>query len=292
MRFDYVYGNDVSRMYPSVSMAIEEITPEVAEKMLDVNVHNRNIKRLPYAKDMADGKWDLNGATIVFSDDGVLLDGQHRLWACIASGEPFVTIVVRGIPSAKQESMDIGSSRTLADMLKLKGYPSAEKLAAVAKALAKADKCGIEGGFCKSTNDLFTRSQLIAYVEDNYESMDLAKIVRISARAVGKKESISVWGVLIREFLKSGDDNTEEFVCQVKGTHTPSQQVHLLNEKLRKNRESTKTEQPKIVAAWIIKTWNAWMRGVDMKPAALRLTLGGAHPEVYPQIYVAGVEEC
>jgi hypothetical protein len=284
----YTYGQDVTSEHPEVKITIEVITPDVAQRMLKSNVHNRKMKRAGYVQDMLDGAWELNGSSIVFSDTGALLDGQNRLMACIRANKPFVTVVVRGIVATAQESMDIGAARTLSDMLTLRGYPNAITLASVTAALARVDRHGkIEAGFYKIASDTFTRRQLLRYVEENYESMELGKIVNYTKRVLTKFEPASLWGVLIREMLKSGDANVEEFVKQINGTTTPSPQVFQLLKKLTKNRESTKTEQKKIIAAWIIKTWNAWMKGVPVTPRTLCLTLGGAHPENFPTVYVA-----
>lgn len=288
MKFDYVYGIDVSNRYPEVSITIEEITPDVAVKMLRANVHNRRLKASPYSLDMKNGEWKLNGSTIVFSDDGVLLDGQHRLEDCIKAKMPFVTIVVRGVSNSSQESMDIGSNRRLSDMLKLRGYKNDVVLATIAVALMTADKTGsIERGISGARGNSFTRKQALSYVEDNYTSMRMNDIVRYVIRVANRNEPAAMWGVLIREFMKSGDDNVEEFIKQVSGTVEPSQQVFHLLKRLKNSRESTKRDQPKIVGAWIIKTWNAWMTGTQVNSATLRLTLGGAHPEKYPEVYVA-----
>ena len=294
IKHPYVYGANVYHKYPDVTMTLEEITPEIAKEMIGVNLHNRGKKRAlnAYAKDMAENKWEVNGSTIVFSDEGILLDGQNRLYACIAADTPFHTFVVRGVKEKSQESMDIGSTRTLSDMLALRGYPNAVSLAAITKALARVDKYGgIEYGFYKTAVDTFTRRELILYVEKNYVNSNMADIVNYARRVSTKKEPTGMWGVLVREFLKSGEDNTMEFIRQVSESKKPSDQVFMLLKKLKANRESTKSEQQKIIAAWIIKTWNAWMNGVPVTPATLRLTLGGAHPEAFPRVYVIESED-
>lgn len=285
----YIYGTNVYHLYPDTTVTLEEITPAIAEQMLGLNLHNRNKKRAlhAYAKDMASGEWDVNGSTIVFSDEGVLIDGQNRLFACVAAGKPFHTFVVRGVKETTQETIDTGSNRTLADTLKLRGYPNATTLAAVTSALARVDKHGsIEHGFYKVASDTFTRKKLLAYVEEHYESQHMADIARYVNQVKTKKEPSGMWGVLIREFLKSGTDNTMDFIRQVSEAKSPSDQVFELLKKLKANRESTQSEQQKIIAAWIIKTWNAWMDGVPLTAQKLRLTLGGAHPETYPQVKV------
>lgn len=285
----YVYGIDVSERYPNITITIEVITPEISEQMLGHNTHNRKMKRVAYSSDMANDKWSLNGSTIVFADDGTLLDGQNRLAACIKAGKPFVTIVVRGVPVSAQESMDIGVSRSLADALKLRGYHNNDGLASVTKALATVDRYDgeIEHGFYKASSDTFTRGYLLSYVAQNYESMQLAKIVNYARRVSNTTESTAMWGVLVREFMKSGEDDLEEFLRQVSEVSNPSEQVFELLKKLKRNRDSNKKEPQKVIAAWIVKAWNCWMQDIPVTSNTLRFRAGGAHPEEFPKVYVA-----
>lgn len=92
------YFEECARLQPAESVPWI-ITPALAEHMLKRNLNNRRpttrVER--YAKAMKEGKWELSGATIVFSSDGRLLDGQHRLLACVASGVPFRTYVIFGL---------------------------------------------------------------------------------------------------------------------------------------------------------------------------------------------------
>ena len=67
------------------------------------------------------GEWTLNGESIKFDTDGHLIDGQHRLRAVLAAGQPITTIVVRGLPSDARETVDIGHSRNLADLIAMRG---------------------------------------------------------------------------------------------------------------------------------------------------------------------------
>ena len=99
-----------------VSTAIEEITPELAAKYLKQNTDNyRKLSRSVvkrYAEDILAGRWEINGETIVFNEDGVLVNGQHRLAAIIMANRAIVTIVVRGV-SRDVTIFDSGSVRTL-----------------------------------------------------------------------------------------------------------------------------------------------------------------------------------
>lgn len=79
----------------SVSM---NITPQIAEEFLKKNIENNrplNVKRVAMlAEAMQNGEFYPNGNTIKFDTAGRLIDGQHRLSACVMAGVPFESIVV------------------------------------------------------------------------------------------------------------------------------------------------------------------------------------------------------
>lgn len=98
------------------------ITPEVAKEMLEHNTENyRRIKRdrvAQYARQMALGLWRENGEGIQFSEDGTLLNGQHRLNAVVESGATVQMLVVRGVKKENGVTYDYGSARTWSDFAK------------------------------------------------------------------------------------------------------------------------------------------------------------------------------
>jgi hypothetical protein len=76
--------------------------------------NNRNIRKRHVtflARQIKDGLWKTNGATIVFNGDQ-LIDGQHRLMAVIQSGHAIVAPVVRGVDTGAFETIDTGILRT------------------------------------------------------------------------------------------------------------------------------------------------------------------------------------
>lgn len=111
--------------YNDVIISVETITPDQAQAMLGKNTHNRNVrpqrvKNLTAA--LGSDEWRFNGDAIRIAFDGTLIDGQHRLLACIESGEPIICIVVRGLEMEAQETIDIGAKRTVADALRLENF--------------------------------------------------------------------------------------------------------------------------------------------------------------------------
>ncbi len=110
------------KMNEKVMISIEEITPEIAEKYLDLNYEsNRPLKQVSVnqlARDMSEGNFILNpSAPIIFTEKGKLIDGQHRLWACVQSGCSFKSFVVRGADEKTYEVIDIGNTRSVADVV-------------------------------------------------------------------------------------------------------------------------------------------------------------------------------
>lgn len=82
--------------------------------MLGRNRKNRKVSQQlvqQLANDMATGNWKLNGETIVISDTGRLLDGQHRLLACLQADTTFETYVVVGVEEDVFDTLDCGKLR-------------------------------------------------------------------------------------------------------------------------------------------------------------------------------------
>lgn len=101
------------------------VTPEMAMRLLEANKLNRPLatghaERI--ASQILDGKWRFNGDTIKISEQGDVLDGQHRLWAIIESKTPVDTIIVYGIERDAFATIDtIRKPRSLGDTVALSG---------------------------------------------------------------------------------------------------------------------------------------------------------------------------
>lgn len=124
---------------------IETITPEIAQEWLARNENNRSVRpqRVElYANDMQLGRWHYTADPIRWARDGSLLDGQHRLLACIKANTAFTTLVVRGLDPSCMTAIDSGAARNPADVLGWAGIPNAKTVAPMVKAIIAFD-----GGF-------------------------------------------------------------------------------------------------------------------------------------------------
>lgn len=290
-RYVYIYGEIVNRLYPRVTVAIERITPRVAEQMLERNTHNRSPKREPIKKALTDGQWVLNGATIVFDYNGVLMDGQNRLIACVKSGIPFDTVVVRGVDPKSQWSMDTNVKRQLGDQLQLKGYPGSRNLGGVGTALYRKDRFGLAAVFNKPAGDEFTMNDILQFIDKNYD--ERIKPLITMTKPFGhlyKGLGLAPLCAIFDEFLQAGNEDVEEFIRQLRLKSNPCKPVALLRERLTRNLDSGSTKMPqKVMAALTIKAWNAYMQGEEI--TQLKFTQGGAHPEAFPKVFTGYADE-
>jgi len=101
------------------------VTPERALNWLE-NANNRNrrvsdayVQRL--ARDMRNGRWVLTHEGIAFDPNGMLLDGQHRLWAVVMAETAVQMHIWFNVTAESLMVINSGRARTLTDNLKLGG---------------------------------------------------------------------------------------------------------------------------------------------------------------------------
>ena len=113
---------------------VETITPVLAEEYLRHNKKNRQLRKnlvSYYAKQMKDGQWMLNGEGIIFNEEGILVDGQHRLAAVVESGVNVEMLVVRNADKDSFATIDSGLSRNTSDIFFVKGIPNASNISSI-----------------------------------------------------------------------------------------------------------------------------------------------------------------
>jgi hypothetical protein len=114
------HPNDDSELY---SRNID-VTPELAFQWLEGNTHNRPISQAKvdhFVRLMRAGLWQLSSQGIAFDTSGLLIDGQHRLWAVIEAG---VTVRMHVSFNASPKTrwvLDTSPGRSNQDVLNLTG---------------------------------------------------------------------------------------------------------------------------------------------------------------------------
>jgi len=138
----------ISQSSSSLESYCAAISPEGATNLLDAakDLVNRRVglnavRR--FATDMASGLWEFPAQPLIVDAHGVLLDGQHRLWAVIEAAKPVKFVVQRMLNIKTSEdrarilaAIDAGTARTTAQNLAMRGIRFSALCAGAARALS------------------------------------------------------------------------------------------------------------------------------------------------------------
>lgn len=247
--------------HASVRARIELITPEMAERMLSGKAPNRHVSANvihKYARDMAAGRWCLNGQTIKISSSGKLLDGQHRLEAAKKAKCSFRSIIVEGLPEDSFGSLDIGRRRGVADILRERGESHTNTLASSLRWLWM-----IKNEVILAANTSPTNSELLKLLEDNPAIRQSLKHVSTIREIMGS----GIAAALHYTFSGSDLDKANEFFSRLMdGVQlSDTSPIYHLRERLIRTRSSHRVrlaEAERVALA--IKAWNAFRQGRPM----------------------------
>lgn len=266
---------------PTFKFKLEFVTPEEAEKILAKNVRNRTLSPATiatYRGDMDNGDWDDNGETVKIANGGLVLDGQHRLFGIIESGEPRWLLVVRGLDPSVQDTIDTGRPREFKDILKIRGVDRYTAVAAITRRLAFWET-GVRtrkssGGRKMSNRHL---SRLLAANPDIHFS---AEVAVPTARKV--KLPASILGFCHLLFYRIDPDDTQFFFEKLRDGSdlADGHPIHVLRNTLLDITAETKLDEV-FQMAYTIKAWNAYRAGETISRLTYRP--GGSKPEPFPE---------
>lgn len=122
-------------------IAIEEIGPREAEKLLANVVDNRALRESRverYANDMREGRWRLSNDAIVIDKDGHVRNGQHRLRGVVLSGTKQKFLVLRSADCEIYEVIDQVLIRSVGDTLAINGFNDVNLRAGICRTMMSA----------------------------------------------------------------------------------------------------------------------------------------------------------
>lgn len=269
----------------------ERITPAVATKLLESNTHNRTLSQSKvdaYAREMKKGLWDeRNGETIKIADDGVILDGQHRLWAVVESGVTLEFLVVRDLPRSAFKTIDIGKLRSSGDIVGIAGITQPNQIAAAATVILgyRKKKITIDG------NSIATRllkSEIIDFSLENAESLQASLKAAFNhgvGKVTGPGPAIGMHFLFTRHSKVEGREELADAFFYQLGTgifdnraSPEGHPIRLLRERLIHNKSALSRFSVGTILAMMVKTWNAYAAGRSLR--SFRIAKGEAFPAV------------
>lgn len=191
--------------------AVCTITPEGAKWAMELPVEKqRKLKPIVvdrYARDMTTGKWKLTAQPIIFSNAGTLLDGQHRINACLRANVPFSTLVIYGPSLNISDCIDTGIVRTFPDVLGVHG----EKNTALTSSIIS--------NVCRYLRGVPGYTTLKVSIPEMLKTLDLHPEIRSSAELVVKNKMPGISGGIVGaiHYLASRGQNEKatEFVLRL-----------------------------------------------------------------------------
>lgn len=253
----------------------EKITPDVATKYLEMNVHNRPIHQRQVeflAEEIKQDRWKMNGSTIVFNKEGTLIDGQHRLWAVITSGLPIKILVCRGAEEGSFATIDTGIARTAGDVLGIAGEKNPAKLAAAARFLM------VYQTKFQYDRKKIANSKVIEVVKANPGLEDSVEFIR---RAKGAKMVSSAVASGLHYLMSKKDKVLADdlFTGIAGGFQADAGETFLaLREKLITCATASSYTKPHTIAIFVIKAWNAKRDGKHIR--VFRYVVGEEVPKI------------
>lgn len=253
-----------------------DLTPALAEMLLARNPENRALSKRTaetYARDIAEGRWVLNGEALKVSRDGFLNDGQHRCAAVIQAGRPVKTMMVFGCERESRLTLDQGKARTPGDYVAMGGVKDANNVAAVASYVHQFKTYGelVPQG---STNRRPTKGQIRETLEQHPEICESVSFVPgKNATMLGGKSLIAFCHWVIARRDRAGAD---EFIARLmRGDGLEiGDPIHTAREWLMQSRNKklyTRNDKAlRILKAWSLYEQNRQARTLQTGRLSLR----------------------
>lgn len=254
---------------------VETITPEKAAEYLKSNTSNRPLRKPIvdfYTREMAEGRWKLNGESICFTADGGLANGQHRLHAVIKSGATIRAVVVRGCAEGSFATYDSGLNRKASDVFYSANIKGSLNISTIVR---KVLTLRSEGAFVSSSagdlSSMKTSKQRLlevywkmpkifnracGYARQCYKKMRIFKVSEIGGLYVYLLTD-GGWSIqTVERFFDS--------LFDIEDRSVPA--TALLRERIiREQLNTVKTFPREVKQALLIKAWNYYVSGTSTK---------------------------
>lgn len=263
------------------------INPPMAQAMMERNVDDewknrpqskKGLKR--YIEAMRKG-WQYTGETIIFSLSGRLLNGQHRLVACIEAQRPFPCLVSFGVDPDAFKFMDIGIARTAGHIFAIEGVTNSNLVAAAIRIVYQY----MHDRSWAGQHSYIENDDLLSFYWDH---RDIQRSLKFGRRLQSHEPSLlpQRWGAALHYICalknRGEADAFFESVATGIGITSSSEQTNRIRKKLLANAKKTSDRDAEVyLAAYLIQAWNAHRLGDKREAFRWR---GGQNPnQAFPR---------
>ena len=253
---------------PSSKDGWYEITPGDAQEILDDRAENRPIRErrsAVIAEEIRAGRFADNGESLIFDEHGKLLDGQHRMRATVLANKPIVTFCVYGVPRKHFATIDDCSKRTGGDVLGIAGHQHAMVVASVARWILKYES-GLSPASSANQWPSVPNRMIVEITRKNKDIGDAVAFI-LSLPEIRRIMSPSIASFCYLMAARQDQKKAQEFFGKLASGEHLKKDNPILTLRNRfidlAGQKHTALEIEK--TAWIVKAWNAFVDGRDMR---------------------------
>jgi hypothetical protein len=248
------------------------ITPRIAQELLEKT--NSEVQRKVDEKhvaflvrEMKKNQFKFNGVTIKQDKKGNIIDGQHRLHACIKSGKSFDTLFVKGLETKLIKTIDTGyKPRSFANILEIshrKKYKYANTIASVIKMIHKMVNGSFSDAGDKSMKSYMSSEDFLKWFEANpkiYDHVVECKQILVNGDGL-MNHTIYIACKWILD--KHNKDKSDMFFAKLASDigHTGECITYFLRKKLMKAKFDNVKLTTRDQILLIFRCWNAFVDG-------------------------------
>ena len=227
---------------PYTNVYVVNVTPELAKIWLAIGRFNRRVNYsavAKYVRQIDAGLWCRTHQGIAFTNEGVLIDGQHRLLAIVKTGKTVPMLVFTNEPQENFAFIDCGRNRSNLDTVRL-----GQSDGTLSSFHTQTVRSFLAGRFCQTANR-WSNAEVNCEYSKHHEAIN--HIVEIFSSCKDKKvNDPTIRGLLARAFYHVAPERITEFAtklihCNGKSGDPISvlwQCLHVWNDR----RENTKCE--------------------------------------------------
>jgi hypothetical protein len=285
-------------LYPSISQKLQEveisqdmvpcvtfceITPMDAENILENyggknrKVSQKRVVRL--AKTIKEGEFRLNYQTMIFARADqknprqILIDGQHRLKACVLSNKPIKSLVAMNVPLETFLFLDDIKGRSSADLISIDSPLKSAEAAAVSKMLFMLYEHEVEFEYYhkNGVKDSITPKEIVEFFNTQPGILDsIKKVAPLTKEKLGMKSVMAACHYHFKNKIGMCADDFLEGVMYGVGLKRNSPAYHLRDFLLKAYQPrfanaSTPRIPDRVKTRACIIAWNAYANGQTFK---------------------------
>ena len=211
------------------------------------------------------GRWKQDtGEVIKISKSGIVLDGQHRLYAIVKANIPIFLHIAYGIEESVSDVLDTGCGRSASDVFKLNRINNDSSIPSIIQTsyLLK------NGHFsCGQKNMRLTNAQLLEkYYENEILWQDICKKSHNWYLSFAKILPKSFIGGFYSVFKEIDLELAEEFMNELCTVINVSNETMLvLRNKFMQDKMSQRKISPTLRTIYMIKAWTCFVKGIVLK---------------------------